>query len=260
MEINICAICLNEIKLLSLITINCKHQFCYKCMTKWIISNPICPMDRNPITDLNIYHGDKFERTINIYEILKHFFNRMSLKCETFLKLSLVISNNQKTLLTSFLNDFQRNQYFYKKLVSQIDIINTFNQFPSKCSEKYLNKLFLQIRKSISERMRNLNKLLLNIKKYNFQCETFFNRLLKFDQQLNSMKSTSNNLISAQDLIKRYRHFFCNVSKTCIGLQTSLNIKIRFYQHVRSIILCKNSINEKLLNFKDLKCLGLKEN
>lgn len=249
MESNDCPICLREIKSLSLITTKCNHQFCYKCMEKWIKTNPTCPMDRNEITDLHIYNGDKFEETINLSKLFESFFNKISSKSDGILKDGIEIATNHIYLMMCIDNEFLKNCCLIQKIKFHIATIKLFRESKSKCPENYLKNVFLQTKVSISQFLKTINKIVMKIRKYKLNVYKTFARLSNFSEKLNLMKTTSTKLLSIQEEMENYQDILYNIYKDWDLIDITMTENTIYYQSIRSIVMSNETVDEKLKNF-----------
>lgn len=252
MEISECPICLREIKNLSLMTINCKHQYCYKCMKKWLKNNPTCPMDRNQITDLHIYDGIKFEETISLSKILERFYEKITSKSNIILTDSIEASRIHTYLMECIQSDYDKNCYLFGKIKSHISTIKSHHKFTSKSSETYLKKVYQQIKISISQIIRNINKLILRIRKYKFHLKSIFITLSKCCEKLDLMKTKPTMLLSIQEEMEYHQENLFEILKIWGYFIDQLLGTTIYYQKLRSIVNNNSKINEKIIDFQSI--------
>ena len=157
-----CPICYRDLDNLTAVLKSCKHQFCLSCFRKWIIINPTCPLDRDPITTINIYEKDKRVTKISILHLLRDFIDKKIGECK-------ILINNARLLITEQYNFLTLLKIVFSKRKSIPIILEKSRKFSKEKLEKY-SKL---INKSISNEINFLvkTKIKTNIN-YEKTCES----------------------------------------------------------------------------------------
>ena len=233
MEINNCPICLEKIKHISLITTNCKHQYCYKCMKIWLIRNPTYPMDRNQITDLHVYDEDQFKNTITISELLEDFFAMVSSKCKESIKNELNIISDQCHFMLNFRNKCQKMFDLVSQISSTFDYLIESFKSSSNCSTKSLKQKYLKIvRKQLNIVFKNISY----IHDYQCQCMESFNKLKIIFDDINEIKNKPIYFIGFLEKIECYQYYLVKMYNQWIEHLKTLHEIYNFYFTINCIL------------------------
>ena len=111
---NNCSICLDKIKLKSLVSTNCNHIYCESCLFKNLVVSNKCPQCRSHInTKLLFKNNSKYSNKINY--IKSHIIHNKKL---------LIISNYKESINT--LRNIFTNSYYIRTSMSTSKPINLF--------------------------------------------------------------------------------------------------------------------------------------
>jgi len=240
-----CSICFQTLDNSTATSENCKHQFCLSCFKKWAIINPTCPLDRTPITNINIHEKNKFVMQISISQLHEDVIGIKIGQYE-------ILINNARLLFTDQYNELSSLKIAFSNRKS----IPIILEKSMKYSKENIEDCSYLINKSISDEINFLvkirNKANTNYEKTNEMCVELRNKISEI-KTLNSLDFTN---IKQRLQSLSYRMKETNVIwKKCIR---KFNAMIKMYEknnkYLKNILQNKNSeyYKENLEKIKEL--------